>query len=208
MVKRKDDDTTHDTMTDVAEKKAAKEYTESDVKEVKVYRQVRKDGSHIRQATKVIFKDGHEVAFMDKLSKKSAIAQAVAAINLHPESFTKASLREAVSKELLQIAKALTEESSEAPKSRKAALSLLEEVLPKRDLLNLEGNIDEDTWAMAVKTYMKLAKAFELKNDQQEALNRLRQSVKRASSMDSALHRNNIFKAANALGIRLPSLSF
>jgi len=47
---------------------------------------------------------------------------------------------------------------------------------------------------------------LELTPNQQEALNRMRNSVNGSYRED--MHRNNIFKAAHSLGIKLPSMSF
>ena len=111
--------------------------------------------------------------------------------------------RDVVAQELVDVARLL------APaKERRASTSILDEILSQRDLLKLEDEVDEQTWDLAVETYMALGKALQLSNNQWGAFNRLRQSVDRASSMGSDLHRNNIFKAAHALGIKLPSSSF
>lgn len=54
----------------------------------------------------------------------------------------------------------------------------------------------------------KLDAALSLSNNEEMALNRLRGCVDNAGRWDPALQRNNIFKAANLLGIRLPSAMF
>jgi hypothetical protein len=41
-----------------------------------------------------------------------------------------------------------------------------------------------------------------------EALNRVRQLVTKGQTWDAGMLRNNVFKAANALGMKLPSGSF
>jgi hypothetical protein len=58
---------------------------------------------------------------------------------------------------------------------------------------------------LAVEVYQKLQEKFRLSNDEQEALNRLIGSVRESTSFETDIHRNNIFKAAHALGIKLPS---
>jgi Txe/YoeB family toxin of Txe-Axe toxin-antitoxin module len=50
----------------------------------------------------------------------------------------------------------------------------------------------------------KLMDAFDLSRGEAEAMNRLSQVVKNHGRWDGALMRNNIFKAANSLGISLP----
>jgi hypothetical protein len=68
--------------------------------------------------------------------------------------------------------------------------------------------VDEQSYDLAVEVYSKLREDLELDSGQNEALNRLRQCVERLSSMRPDAHRNNIFKAAHALGIKLPSSMF
>jgi len=54
----------------------------------------------------------------------------------------------------------------------------------------------------------KLADELEISRGAQEALNRLQWIAKNGKRADSDLLRNNIFKAANSLGIKLPSGMF
>jgi len=102
---------------------------------------------------------------------------------------------ERVASELVKVAKALV-----------AGDSLLELVIPKRDLYSLKRDVDEQTWELAREVYVELMEALELTPAQQQALNRLRQSVD--GNLSEEANRNNIFKAAHALGIRLPSSLF
>lgn len=66
---------------------------------------------------------------------------------------------------------------------------------------------DEATVDMATKVARQLMKKLTLNNNEQGALNRLTQSVKNPN-WDIAQHRNNLFKAANLLGIKLPHSMF
>jgi hypothetical protein len=50
----------------------------------------------------------------------------------------------------------------------------------------------------------KLMAALDLSDDEAQAMNRLSQVVENQGRWDEALMRNNIFKAANSLGISLP----
>lgn len=102
-----------------------------------------------------------------------------------------------ISSELAKTAKSLTANSS-----------LLDPLFTDRDVANLKGIVDDQTYELAVEVYSTLREAFEPKGSQNEAINRLRQSVLRGGGMQADQHRNNIFKAAHALGIRLPSSMF
>lgn len=99
--------------------------------------------------------------------------------------------------ELVCIAKSLT-----------ARESLLDSVLIVDDVAKLNGVVDEQSYDLAVEVYSKLRKDLELSENQNEAIIRLRQYIQRGPSMNPDAHRNNIFKAAHALGIRLPSSMF
>ena len=105
--------------------------------------------------------------------------------------------KKVVAQEMLTLAKNLT-----------ASGSLLDSVLSDREVSTLDHVVDEQSYDLAVEVYSKLRRDFELSENQNEAINRLKQSVQRSSSMDEAQHRNNIFKAAHALGIKLPSSMF
>lgn len=86
--------------------------------------------------------------------------------------------------------------------------SLLNLLISADDVMKLERYADEQTAELARDVYIELKKRLELDNDENEALNRLKLCVKNASKYDKALLRNNIFKAAHALGMTLPSHSF
>lgn len=61
--------------------------TTTNVSKVETRRLVAGNGRHIRMATVVVFEDGVEVQFTERMSKRAAVEQAVAARQLHPESF-------------------------------------------------------------------------------------------------------------------------
>lgn len=98
------------------------------------------------------------------------------------------------------------------PLLRKTASdSMLEYVIPQREMLNLfnelEG-VDDQSKDLAYEVYRALRKKLDLPRGEQEALNRLRMCVENAKRWDPALLRNNIFKAAHSLGMKLPSAMF
>ncbi len=72
---------------------------------------------------------------------------------------------------------------------------------------DIDDHADRQTYELAYEVYQKLMDRLSLTDDEAEALNRLVTSI-RSSGMSKAAHRNNIFKAANALGIKLPSSQF
>lgn len=102
-----------------------------------------------------------------------------------------------MAREIVELAKAIVSNKS-----------LLDDIVSQKDLLTVEDNVDEQTWDLAVKVYRTLQDQLKLTNDQSEAINRLKLSIKNARSYTSDVHRNNIFKAAHALGIKLPTSQF
>ena len=66
--------------------------------------------------------------------------------------------------------------------------------------------MDEQTAKLAGKIARELTARFKPSDSEEEALNRIAASAGRP--MSCAQHRNNIFKAAHALGLPLPSNSF
>ena len=72
---------------------------------------------------------------------------------------------------------------------------------------NLKG-VDDQSAELLRDVLAELADAMELTSGQQQALNRLKWVAEKGGSADPALLRNNIFKAANSLGMKLPSGMF
>jgi len=85
--------------------------------------------------------------------------------------------------------------------------SLLDSIINQDDLVD-EGNMDDQTHKLAIETYQKLWKRLLIKSNEREALNRLTNSIKNKKRWKSDLLRNNIFKAANSIKIKLPSSMF
>lgn len=83
-------------------------------------------------------------------------------------------------------------------------------ILPQKQLLGLEDILgdDEQSWDLAVQVYQKIEEKLQLDNRESQALGRLLEAVKHGKGWKADLHRNNIFKAANLLGIKLPSSMF
>jgi hypothetical protein len=99
-----------------------------------------------------------------------------------------------------------------AASTHQAGSNVLDHVLPVRDVLKLvdwmEDAQDKQSADLAREVYQKLSQRLRLEDAEDQALNRLKASVDRIASWDVPAQRNNIFKAANLLGIRLPSHIF
>ena len=104
-----------------------------------------------------------------------------------------------IARELVKLAKEIV-----------ATDSLIDNVVDKREVYKLIQALDEDeqTAQLVRDVYSELSDRLKLSNGEREALNRLLQSMNNANRFDASLHRNNIFKAAHALGIKLPSAMF
>jgi len=100
-----------------------------------------------------------------------------------------------IAQELVAVARELT-----------ARQSLIDAVLDQRKLAKLRKQMDEQTYDLMVDVYDKLSDDLALTSGQQEAINRLQMSMEGRYQPD--MHRNNIFKAAHALGMKLPSMMF
>lgn len=87
---------------------------------------------------------------------------------------------------------------------------VIDYILPQKELLQLEDALgqDEQSWDLAVQVYQKISERLQLSDRERQALYRLMDSVKNRKSWKGDLQRNNLFKAANLLGIKLPSSMF
>lgn len=94
---------------------------------------------------------------------------------------------------------------------RTASDSALDYILDQNDLGDIYGKLmdeDEQSAELFKDVIDKLGAKLKLGSGEQEALSRVLDIVKRGKSWQIDLLRNNVFKAANALGIRLPSGMF
>lgn len=92
---------------------------------------------------------------------------------------------------------------------------ILSALIPDKDLLALHTRLakdgpdgDKQSADLLMDVRAKIAKELEISRGASEALSRLRDVATRGKNWDTALIRNNIFKAANSLGMRLPSHMF
>ena len=88
--------------------------------------------------------------------------------------------------------------------------SLLDALISPYDYMDLIDALGEDEQSveLANQVYRQLYEKLRISRGELEAYNRLRGCVEHKDSWDAALLRNNIFKAAHALGIQLPSYMF
>jgi hypothetical protein len=77
--------------------------------------------------------------------------------------------------------------------------------MSQRDVAGLRSNADEITYKLAVDVYKNLRKRFELSSGEKEAIKRLQAAT---GMRNPDMIRNNVFKAANALGMKLPHSNF
>lgn len=89
-----------------------------------------------------------------------------------------------------------------------AGMSVLDYIIDPRSFSVLDDVLDEQTYDLAYEVYADLQRELSLGGNKQEALRRLKASVDAGRKWDAAMHRNNIFKAANLMGMRLPSAMF
>lgn len=89
---------------------------------------------------------------------------------------------------------------------------IMDMVLPARDVMKLMSEMrkegDEQSAELAYEVYSTISERLNLSDNEASALGRLKGSVDATGRWDAALQRNNIFKAANLLGIKLPSSMF
>ena len=69
----------------------------------------------------------------------------------------------------------------------------------------MRNSMDEQTQKLALQVWVKLNDLLTLKGSAILAFNKLWQSIDAGKNYSPEMHRNNIFKAADALGIKLPS---
>lgn len=89
--------------------------------------------------------------------------------------------------------------------------SLIEPLLGRRDVAQCIKKIakeDEQSSRLFRKAYIKLSKELDLSDNQRNALHKMQFLVRNCDTMDPALIRNQVFKAADSLGMRLPSGMF
>lgn len=91
-------------------------------------------------------------------------------------------------------------------------VDVMEFIVKQRDVLKLidemEDAGDKQSADLVRDVYMVIQKKLQLTTNEEYALKRLLGSVQRVGSWDAGTQRNNIFKAADLLGMKLPSFMF
>lgn len=86
---------------------------------------------------------------------------------------------------------------------------IIEYVVPERELMNLVAVLekagDTQSSALVLEIYQKLAERLEITTNESQAINRLKNTMKNTESWRPDLLRNNVFKVADLLGMKLPS---
>lgn len=85
--------------------------------------------------------------------------------------------------------------------------NMLWRILDQKKLSKQIKSMDEQTKKLLLKSSIELGKALTLSNGQARAFNRLGNLIELTSTNEANL-RNQVFKIANELGIKLPSSSF
>lgn len=88
--------------------------------------------------------------------------------------------------------------------------SVIGYVIDERKLVDAINHdfMDEQTKDLLGEVYEYLNDKLKLKNNEYGALNRIKNCIERGKNQSPEMHRNQIFKAADALGIKLPSMMF
>jgi hypothetical protein len=110
-----------------------------------------------------------------------------------------------------RIASELRELADRVAVDKQAKSDLIYFIIPQRDMMKLYDrleNEDEQSAKLFYEVFRKLQDEISLSSGAEEALNRMKDIVTRGQNWDAALLRNNVFKAAHSLGIKLPSGMF
>jgi hypothetical protein len=84
-------------------------------------------------------------------------------------------------------------------------------IVPEKDVVELHDKMEEEdqqTATLFIDVIQELQKQLTISSGAEAALSRIIDVVHRGLRWDMALIRNNVFKAANSLGMKLPSHSF
>jgi len=102
------------------------------------------------------------------------------------------------------------EEGKESDK-KAGSNDVIEYILPMDDMADLYHKLekqDEQSAKLLMEVYNVLRETLKLSSGENEAMSRVRGMVTRGQFWDAGLLRNNVFKAAHSLGMKLPSMMF
>jgi len=94
---------------------------------------------------------------------------------------------------------------------KKASSDILDRLIPRNDMVSLYRKLSKDDKQSAEllrAVYSALKEKLSLSGGEGEAFTRLSNTISQGQNWDSGLLRNNIFKAADSLGMKLPSMMF
>ena len=86
--------------------------------------------------------------------------------------------------------------------------SAIDYIIADRDLLDAIGKADDQSVDLLAQVFDTLRDRLAIDNGTAEALSRLLGLKAQGKDWDSGTIRNNVFKAAHALGLDLPSYAF
>ena len=98
----------------------------------------------------------------------------------------------------------------QATEREAGGMDILWRVVDRKAFMALHKKMKDDKQSQDLlrEITRKLSASFALSSGEEDGLNRLSNMLPNANRWDEALLRNNIFKVANSLGIRLPSGMF
>ena len=98
-----------------------------------------------------------------------------------------------------------------AVRHQASQFDIMDALLPQRDVVDLMERLERDgdrqSSDLAMACYEKLSDKLKLSDNEEYALARFKNSTRR-NDWDAATQRNNLFKAADLLGLKLPSHFF
>jgi len=95
--------------------------------------------------------------------------------------------------------------------ARQSGREIFYSIVPERQAVRLYDKLekeDEQSAQLFLDVIQELQDQLDISPGAESALSRIRNVVDKGSSWDAALIRNNVFKAANSLGMKLPSHMF
>ena len=140
---------------------------------------------------------------MDKIASPNELTAEIRSLLAYAEG--KEPSRERLAAGLSELAARVAVEKSSSGQD------LFHLIVPQRDVMKMYSRLsdeDEQSAELYSETINKLTDLLDLTRGAQEALRRIQDVSDRGQRWDISLLRNNIFKAADAVGIRLPSGMF
>jgi len=141
---------------------------------------------------------------MNKLASPQDLAQELRGLLAYAEG--KEPSRGKLASELRTLADRVSTQ-----KTANTGYDILKSLIDYNDFLTLHHRLekeDEQSANLMGDIFSALAKEFKISSGAERALSRMRDITSRGQHWDASLLRNNIFKAADSLGMKLPSSMF